>query len=77
VRCGAAVLVEPGQHVRDVFGRIVQRTPLDENAIDVADQGAAVVPGRLEEQRIVQLAKILDCVDRPTTLVIGALPKVA
>jgi hypothetical protein len=59
------------------LGRIVQRTPLDENAIDVADLGAAVVPGRLEEQRIVQLAKILDCVDQPTNLVIGALPKVA
>ena len=41
--------------------------PLDEDAVDVADRGAAVVAGDVDEKRVVELAEVVDRVDQPPT----------
>ena len=73
IRVRAAVLVEAAQQIRDVLGRFVQSRPFDETAVQVADDGAAVVAEDVEEQRVVELAQLLDRVDQPTDLVVGVL----
>ncbi len=68
-----AVLVQAAQQVRDVLRRAVERRPLDEHAVDLADRRAAVVAGDVDEQGVVQLAQVVDGVDQAADLVVGAL----
>ena len=75
VRVGvrSAVLVEARKQIRHVFWGVVGLGPLDERAIQIADDRSAVVAEDVEDERVVEFADFLDAVDQAADFVVRVL----
>ncbi len=68
-----AVLVQAAQQVGDVLRRVVERRPLHERAVDLADRRSTVVARDVDDDGVVEHAQLVDGVDEAADFVVRAL----